>query len=114
MKLDHDLIRALLLLIEDESDGFKGFILDDFIKAFPNENPNAINYHLKYLVDAGLIEKIRAYFVDITPRGRSYLDNIRNPSIWETTKQKFHPLGSVTLEVISEIAKSAILSRLGL
>ncbi len=114
MKLNHDLIRVLLLYVEEETDGEKGFLLDDFITAFPNESPKALNYHLKYLIDAGLIEKVRSYIFDITPRGRAYLDNIRNSSIWESTKQRFQPLGSVTLDVISEIAKSAILARLGL
>lgn len=114
MQLDHDLIRSLLLLIEQESDGLNGCLPDEFSEVFPTYPPQTVKYHLKYLVDAGLIETIRSYIIDITPSGRTYLDNIRNPSIWEATKQRFQPLGSVTLDVISEIAKSAILSHLGL
>ena len=45
---------------------------------------------------------------------REYLDTIRDKNIWEDTKKKFHPLGSVTFSVISDIAKSLILKQLGL
>ena len=114
LKLNHDLIRDLLLYIEDKSDGQQGFAPDDFCAAFPAEPPLTVKYHLKYLADAGLVERVRAYILDITPLGRNYLDNIRSQSVWEVTKQRFQPLGSVTLDVISEIAKAAVLSHLGL
>ena len=114
MRLNYDLIRLLLLFIEKEADGNKGFLPDDFTAAFSKESPQVIKYHLKYLTDAGLIESVRGYIFDITPRGREYLDNIRDASIWENTKKRFQPLGSVALDVISSIAKSLISSKLGL
>ena len=114
MKLNYDLIRTLLLHIEDVTDGHTCFHSEYFYMEFPDINPNTLEYHLKYLFDAGLIEGKGGFVLDITPFGREYLDTIRDNSIWEKTKAKFQPLGSVTLSVISDIASSFIAKQLGL
>jgi DNA-binding PadR family transcriptional regulator len=116
MKLNYDLVRDLLLLIEEKSDGHKNFSLFFFFDEIPNYSKDSIDYHLKYLHDANLIECTDNYdyVIDITPYGRDYLNNIRNDGIWQSTKEKFQPLGSVTLSVVSEIAKSLLLKQLGL
>lgn len=114
MKLNYDLIRNLLIEIEEITDGHTNFSCFYFFDKFPGVNEDIIEYHLKYLFDAGLVEGAEGYVIDITPFGRDYLDNIRDHTIWEETKSKIHPLGSVTLSVISEIAKSLVLSKLGL
>lgn len=114
MKLNYDLIRDLLLKIEEITNGYRNFSPAYFFKKFPETEEPIIAYHLKYLSDAGLIEGSEGHVIDITPFGRNYLDNIRNHTVWEETKSKIQPLGSVTLSVISEIAKSLILSKLGL
>ena len=114
MKLNYDLIRDLLLQIEADSDGYINFLRNYFFEAFPEVDKAVIDYHLKYLYDAGFIEGSRDFIIDIPPYGREYLDTIRDKNIWEDTKKKFHPLGSVTFSVISDIAKSLILKQLGL
>lgn len=114
MRLNHDLIRQLLLRIEDIADGCTNFPLQYFIEEFPEYSQKDVNYHIKFLSDAGLIESHEAYVIDITPYGRNYLDSIRNNSIWENTKEKIQPLGSVALSVISDIGLSLIKKQLGL
>ena len=114
MKLNYDLLRSLLLHIEDVTDGHTNYTFDYFVEQFPKESQNCLYYHLKYLGDACLIEGNASYVIDITPYGREYLDSIRDNSIWEKTKSKFQPLGSVTLPIIIEIAKSLVLKQLGL
>lgn len=114
MQIDHDLLRALLLEIEMSSDGDRSFSIEYFTDKFQSEKPIKVRYHLKYLKDSELIETIQDYVIDITPHGRNYLDSIRNQTIWTETKKKIKPFGSVTLSIISEIAKSLILDRLGL
>ena len=114
MKLDYDLIRNLLLRIEEDSDGHTNFSLFYFFEAFPEVDKASIDYHLKYLYDAGFVEGSRDFIIDITPYGREYLDSIRDKNIWENTKKKFQPLGTVTFSVISDIAKSLVLKQLGL
>ena len=114
MRLNQDLVRTLLLYIEEITDGQKNFLVESFPSDFPDEDPVVITYHLKYLLDAGLVEGIRGYIIDITPMGREYLDNIRDESIWDATKEKLQPVGQVALDVISSVAKSFLLSKLGL
>lgn len=114
MKLNHDLIRELLLHIEEISDGNTNFPSNYFLKPLRHYPERFVTYHLKFLLDAGLIEGKNGYITDITPYGRNYLDNIRNETIWIKTKNRLQPVGSVTLSVISEVAKSFILSKLGL
>ncbi|WP_027407630.1 DUF2513 domain-containing protein [Anaerovibrio sp. RM50] len=114
MRLNHDLIRTLLLFIEEISDGQNNFLIESIPSEFPAEEPIAVTYHIKYLRDAGLIEAIRGYIIDITPQGREYLDSIRDDSIWNNTKEKIKPFGNVALDIISSVAKSYLLSKLGI
>lgn len=115
MRLDYDLIRDLLLYVEENTDGVKTIYIDDVCQDFPNVPEIKCKYHIKYLKDDYLIQLLRdVHIIDITPKGREYLNNIRDKSIWDKTKNIYKPLGSVTLSVVSEIGKSLILQRLGL
>ena len=68
----------------------------------------------KFLLDANFIEMVNGGIIDITPKGRDYLNNIRNSDIWEKTKLKLQPLGAVAFDIVSEVGKSYIFSKLGL
>ena len=116
VKLNYDLIREILLVVEEISDGTTNFTRGSIgEKYFEHYSEKEFNYHVKYLRDAGFIEPSTGdCVIDITPWGRDYLDSIRNIDIWEKTKEKAKPLGSVAFDVIKDIAKSVILSQLGL
>jgi hypothetical protein len=118
LKLDFDLIREILIVIEDISDGSANFATDGIWEEnFQNRCCLEVyRYHVKYLRDCGFIEPSgnSSCIIDITPRGREYLDNVRNDTIWSKTKEKVKPLGNVTIDVISEVAKSLALNYLGL
>ncbi len=115
IKLNHDLIRNLLLKIEEISDGKNKISYEHLHKNLQNYNGLELSYHLKYLRESNFIQPAGDFHIlDITPIGRNYLDNIRNNSIWGNTKAKFQPLESVTFSVITEIAKSLTLKALGL
>lgn len=114
MKRDDELVRNLLLLVEEISDGHSNYLSEYFVERIPEESSEKVLYHLKYLLDAGLIEGSYEYILDITPSGREYLDTIRDDYIWKKTLQKVQPFGSVTLSVIAEVAKSLLLNKLGL
>jgi len=82
MKLNYELIRQLLLAIEADSNGLQSFSLLHYQTLFTGYNPIIIDYHLKYLIDAHLAEgKVHCYVLDITPKGRDYLNNVRDDSI---------------------------------
>lgn len=115
MKLDYDLIRGILLYIENVADESTTIHIDFICEQFKEIESPKVRYHVKYLRDANFIEHQRdVHIIDITPSGRDYLNSVRDNSVWEETKKKFQPLGTVTLSVVSEIAKSLILNRLGL
>lgn len=115
MKLNYDLIRLLLLKIEDITDGYSEFYNTDIAKAFSDYSETVILYHLKYLDDAGYIERIRGWVIlDITPIGREYLNSVRNKDIWEKTKQKVQSFGEVSLPIITEVSSTLIKSSLGI
>ncbi|NHL36669.1 DUF2513 domain-containing protein [Clostridium botulinum] len=118
MKLNYDLIRDLLLVIEDISDGVKNYSTQ-YIRAehLPNHGLQAIQYHVNQLAQGGII-KVSSndsdYIIDLTWYGHQYLSNIKNDTIWSKTKDRIKPLGNVALDITSEVAKSFILSKLGL
>lgn len=115
-KLDHDLIRELLFIVERDTDGYRNLSVEYFCNKLQNKNFICIRYHIKYLLDAHLIEGTytRDAIMDITPSGRDYLDHIRNDTIWAKTKKILQPLGTVPISVISQVAASCISVSLGL
>ena len=119
MKLDYDLLREILLFVEDTADGERFLFAESIWSNNFSEHcsENVFNYHLKFLRDSDYVEvseTISSYIRDITPMGRIYLDSVRNKDIWEKTKTKIQPLGNVTLSVVTEVAKKLILESLGL
>lgn len=114
MRLDYDLIRDLLLLIEDKSDGKNEISIFRFTEAMPDTDIGIIEYHLKYLSDAGVIEMYDGYVMDLTPIGHDYANNMRNDTVWKHAKEKLHPVGSAALDVIGEVVKAVLLAQIGL
>ena len=112
MRLDYDLIRTLLLLTEEHSNGICMLIYADYEKWLPDENTEKLWYHLKYLIDAELVEYEPYHITDITPKGRDYLDSIREPTIWSKAKEKASYIGRVSFELLVHIAKDILLSSL--
>ncbi|TQS71141.1 DUF2513 domain-containing protein [Ornithinibacillus gellani] len=110
MRRDLELVRNLLLLIEENDDCNE---LD-----IPQEwNQKVIFYHLKILDQAGFVNnntktagnKIFFLHASLTWKGHEFLDSIRNNHIWNKTKkgikEKGLELGNVPLEIIKEYAK---------
>jgi hypothetical protein len=108
MKIDYDLIRDILLKIEEFSDGSTNFPYAYIYKYFDYEK-QIIEYHVKYLKDANFIEAQNGYFIDLTPIGRDYLENIRDNNIWNKVKEKMNTLPSTSISVAAELAKDVIL-----
>lgn len=118
MKLNYDLLRELLLIVEELSDGRKSFLEKQIAEYIEDkELKPAVFYHLKFLTDAGYIERTvpsgswnrygYGYILDITPKGRNYLDSIRNEDVWNKIKARFADrIGSVVLDLIVDSAKT--------
>lgn len=113
MKLNYDLIRELLLLIEDRAQIGTVLNAEDISEACQASNDNvAILYHLKFLADAGYIdlESNMLYLIsDITPAGRNYLDGIRAQTIWQQVKEDLHDKSiPMTINAIKFVAAKFI------
>ena len=112
MKRDMDLVRDILLLIES-SDGY-GF--DWFEPRFDGLNKDflVVNYHIKIMVDGGLLECEKARYVDqydklyITAKGHEFLDCIRNDDIWREVKERIAVVGGAPSDIIMLLANKLI------
>ena len=118
MKRDWDLIREVLLKIEEKADTV---VAELDVEGFP---PAEINYQLRLLYGADLIECVVAEYRDKDPtywpktltwEGHDFLDAIRNEDVWTKTKTTVEDkVGSVTFEVLKAIAIEIAKGMLGL
>jgi hypothetical protein len=113
MELKHDLVREILLDIEDK--GFNKFYFVDSLKFNRDgseRNEDDIIYTLSKLVEANFIEgnPIESYKVpvnffvkDLTWSGHEFLDNIRDDGVWKDIKNVTKNLSSVSLTLIGKL-----------
>ena len=108
MKRDMDLIRDLLMQIED---GLEAFDYDEY-----DGDSDELDYHLQLMSDAGLAEfdflMSAALVRKITWRGHDFLDSIRDPEIWQKTKDGASAAGGFTVELLGELAKGLIKTKI--
>jgi len=121
MKRDMDLVRDLLLFIENDPR------LDGTLWLSPqkpqdvgvtNHSIEEVAYHLTMLVEAGFVKGNTGMempaICKLTWNGHEFMDDIRDPDIWDKTKERTKGLTSVGLAFIWEIAKAEIKTKLGL
>ena len=122
MKRNLDLIRAILLYIE-EAEQYP--VYSDTIE-IPEATEEMISFHVQLLADAGYINYLDAtacggeglvcYYINrLTMAGCDYLDGIRDDGIWKNVKAQLSSAAcSVTLEVVKSVASSIILGKIGI
>lgn len=114
MKRDMDLVRELLLKIE---------VADrkpDWTELVDAQDPEAVSAgteHLKLLKEAGLIAGVsmqplngpyQITRMELTWEGHDFLASIRDPEIWDQTKQGVKTAGGFSLDLIKALAKGLI------
>ena len=123
MKRDMDLIRNILLRIEERSDvPPKKLYIDDF--ADLHNDMFVISLHIDLMCDAGLVEifdvniehdGLKDFAVSrLTLAGYEYLDAIRNRKVWGNVKKKIEFLGGAGLDIIKQVALKELARELGL
>ena len=122
MKRDMDLMRKILLRIEQRSDvPPRTLTLDDFMDM--KKSSYEISLHLGLLHDAGLIKvmdiatvgDLEDYTIErLTLAGYEYLDAIRNYRVWDNVKKTIDFVGGATLDVIKQVAVKELSKELGL
>ena len=121
MKRDMDLIRDLLLKIEDGQRSFDlltpevaEILGENGDDRLPRQQAELLEYHLTLLDSAGLIT-IQAKLSgavwqigQITWAGHDFLDTIRDPAIWRATKAGAKQAGGFSLDLLKALAKGLI------
>ena len=121
MKRDMDLIRELMLKLEllDNPFGTTRWleIWDEPFSFQPTEKDRILG-HLKLLKEAGFIDGAPSpmngnlEFRSITHSGHDFLDSVRDPEIWRKTKDGAAAAGGFTVELVGELAKGLIKTKI--
>ena len=122
MKRDMDLVRAILLKLEEDISLHPktyNFHFDNSKILVPGHNDEAVYSHLLMLIESPYVEGRRAMSGEITVKsltwdGREFLDAIRDVEIWGKTKERAKAVAGVGLQFVWEIAKAEIKTKLGL
>lgn len=110
MKRDMDLVRDILLAGESWHDAV--------IPVFPvsGHDNQTIEAHVKLLVDYGALEAVKAHGGGhmgwrITWAGHEFLDEVRDPEIWNKTKEGAEKVGSWSIKLLGELAAGFVRSK---
>ena len=118
MRLNPDCIRDILLYVE-ENTGYMSYIpvprnVHNFdIVLQNNYEPDEILYHIDLCEEYGYIHTdsgtiANFYIKRLSVLGHEFLENIRQDNNWNQTKSLAKQAGSISLNVISNIASNVI------
>lgn len=122
MKRDMDLIRTILVKIEADPD-YHGELrsISAAGLGITGHTDTEVIYHVVMLIEAGFLvgntKMARAGAVvvsKLTWKGHELLDDIRDPEIWEKTKERAKAVAGIGLSFVWEIAKAEVKAKLGL
>lgn len=118
MRRDKELIKALLLYAEEQTDGGCPIIeVADLPECFHEVSVNDFRQHGKLMMDYGLIEgrlvERGIQITAITWSGYDFLENARATKIWQTAKKAAGHLSwdvfvAVLKQVAADCAKAAL------
>ncbi len=108
MKRDIDLVRGILLAIEDNKNvNGRGWISLNI----PGRSREEISYHVRLMYEAGLIDAVDLSTLDkyewqpkeLTWQGRDFLNTARDEGLWEQSKKEIERIGGFSFEVLKGI-----------
>ena len=118
MKLKPDIVRDILLTVEDECDFDNRFVYDvekeipDRLKPY---SVNEIAYHVRQCELAELILGVEILeggediiIADLSPEGHEFLANIRKDKIWKNTKAVAKETGCRSLTALTQISANIV------
>lgn len=126
MKLNHDCIRDIMLVIETELNVDAAVPLTTLHKydTLEKYDYSEILYCSIRLREAGFIETVGTDLIGtvgripkirgLTYEGHLFLDNIRSNSRWNKVKEKASSVGMVALNIIANLAESYAKKEIGL
>ena len=123
MTLNYDCIRDVLLYLEDTLEytdnpvamTHKRLTINNVANALSSYSKEDVQYTIEKLYEARYIRivdvstdsqryLINGYIDDITWEGYNFLNNIREKSIWEATKEGAKKVGAMSISAISMIS----------
>lgn len=119
MKRDLNLVREIMLLIENNDDRRELNIPEEWDR-------EVVAYHLKLLDQAGYVKNSTRWadnkpfllIATLTWDGHEFLDSVKNSGIWNETKESIKKkgleLGSVPLDIVKDVAVIHIKSLFGI
>lgn len=119
MKRDMDLVRKILIAMNDHEHGHAPRNLE--IEGYSDEE---IGYHCFILSEAGLIHAAdttsmgssspEAIPIRLTWSGHEFIDNAKNENIWSQTKEAVGKVGDVSFSVWASVLSSVVKNNLGI
>lgn len=127
MRLDMDCVRNVLLALEkltevDENHLHQRITTEDVCAEIPNSDEKEVYNALYTLYQAEYIEAdeldVCGYsdliIEAITWSGYELLNNLRSDQVWKGVKEKIKPLGTVSINVLSQLATKVVSDLLGI
>ena len=121
MKRDFDVIRAIMLLVE-ENESAEPVQFPELMEKIPGYGVQFMGYQIDQAAKAGLIEGETigypvqaAVITGLTPTGHDFLDAARSDSVWKKGKEKLLEVGgSTSLEIFKALLLQIAKAQLGL
>ena len=126
MKRDLDLIREIMLVLEDKMEYDKKFQSAHLIEVIQDKTLSAekLAYHVGLLVENDFIKakeyKYQSgeptdYLINtITSQGQDFIDTIRQDTTWNKIKDKSSNIGGFTLSLLVDIGKEYLKKQIGI
>ena len=114
MKLKPDCIRDILLIVEKyatySNDVEQEIVFQELESKYNHEE---ILYHVRQCEASGLFLKVQHFFggfsiIDLSPEGHQFVNDIRQDTNWNRTKEVAKNVGSTSLDVLKEISVQVI------
>lgn len=119
MKRDMDLIREILMAIEEDPHGFapKNIEIDGYTE-------EQIKYHAVLLGEAGLVNVVdvtnfgskspEAVIIRLTWAGHEFLESARENQIWNQAKNLINKIGGASIHIWMMLLTELVKKKLGL
>jgi len=126
MKRDLDLIREIMIVLEDKMEYGKNFQSAHLIEFMQDKTLSAekLAYHIGLLVESDFIrakeykyqsDDPTQYLINtITSQGQDFIDTIRQDTTWNKIKEKAYAIGGFSLSLLFDIGVGILKERIGI
>ena len=126
MKSDLDLIREIMLVLEDKMEYGKNFQSTHLIEVMQDKTLSVekLAYHLGLLVESDFLKAKEYKYLSgeptdylintITSQGQDFIDTIREDTTWNKIKEKASSIGGFTLPLLVDIGTEYLKKQIGI